>query len=96
VLKKELILFEHNPINPFTKKVFKKCPLDTEATMIYATDLQKLIQKGGFGSAKINYTLFFPRFSLFRSFFSIEKFLTSCPLGAQYFIHACKSEDNQK
>lgn len=85
-----LIIFEHNPLNPLTRKVVKDCIFDKNAKLISANSLKKCIIKCGFHNAKINYTLFFPRYNIFRKFFSLEKYLKKCSLGAQYYIAASK------
>lgn len=86
----KLFIFEHNPINPFTRKIFKDCIFDKSATMINAKNLQALIPKANFQNAKINYTLFFPRYKFFEKCFALEKYFTGCFLGAQYYIEASK------
>lgn len=86
----KLFIFEHNPINPLTRKIFRDCIFDKGANMIGAKNLQDLIKKANFQDAKINYTLFSPRYKLFEKFFALEKYLTGCCLGAQYYIEASK------
>ena len=81
-----LFIFEHNPINPFTRKIFKDCIFDERAVMVGSKTLQELVDKANFKDAKISYTLFFPRYKLFEKLFPMEKYLTNCFLGAQYYI----------
>lgn len=87
----KLFIFEHNPINPFTKKVVKDCVFDKNAELLLAKSFKKTFQESNFQDIKINYTLFFPRYNLFKNFFSLEKYLTKCPLGAQYYLEASKT-----
>lgn len=92
VLKKggKLFIFEHNPINPLTRKVVKDCIFDKDAELIYAEQLKNSVINSGFEKAKINYTLFFPRYNFFKKLFSMEKYFTKCPIGAQYYLEATK------
>ena len=83
-------IFEHNPINPLTRKAVRDCVFDKDAKMIYATKLNEGIKSAGFENSKINYTLFFPRYKIFEKCFSLEKHLSGCFLGAQYYIEASK------
>lgn len=94
--KSKLIVFEHNPINPITKMIFKKTPIDKDAEMVSTCELNSNIKSAGFNFTKITYALFFPRYKFFKPFFGLEKFMTSCPLGAQYFISACKASSNSQ
>lgn len=86
----KLFIFEHNPINPLTRKIFKDCIFDKGAEMLGAKNLQEMIKKAKFKDAKINYTLFFPRYKIFEKFFALEKYFSWCFIGAQYYIEASK------
>lgn len=92
VLKKggRVFIFEHNPLNPLTRKVVKDCVFDKDAELIYAKSFKKMAVKLEFRDIKINYTLFFPRFNIFKKCFPFEKNLKWCTLGAQYYIEARK------
>lgn len=85
-------IFEHNPLNPLTRKLVKDCIFDKDANLIYANSMKKIFPEAGFKNAKINYTLFFPRYNLFKKCFRLEKHFKKCPLGAQYYIEAIKAD----
>lgn len=87
----KLFIFEHNPINPFTRKVVKDCVFDKNAELIFANSFKKTLQKSDFNKVQVQYTLFFPRYNLFKKFFPMEKYFTKCPLGAQYYLEATKN-----
>jgi len=87
----KLFIFEHNPFNPFTKKVVKDCIFDIGAELIFPNFFKKTFQKSNFKNVQINYTLFFPRYNLFKRLFALEKHLKRCPLGAQYYLEAMKT-----
>lgn len=84
----KVFVFEHNPLNPFTRKCVRDCIFDKNAELIGASSLREVFLKNGFKTAKINYTLFFPRYNLFNKFFSLEKYFTRLPVGAQYYLEA--------
>jgi SAM-dependent methyltransferase len=81
-----LYVFEHNPQNPLTKNAFNTCEFDAGCEMIHPSTFVSMCKEAGYKTIERNYVLFFPKFlSLFSS---LEKFLTWCPLGAQYYIKA--------
>lgn len=82
-----LFIYEHNPINPFTKYIFKNAEFDKNATMISANKLKALVKKVGFRNVSIQYRSYFPKF--LSAFIGIEKLLKNFPFGAQYYC-VCK------
>ncbi|MEO9190689.1 MAG: class I SAM-dependent methyltransferase [Acetobacteraceae bacterium] len=83
-----LIVFEHNPLNPLTVRAVNTCPFDVNAHLIGATALTKSVADAGWQAPRVRYRLFFPR--LLAKLRPIERFLTWCPLGAQYYVRARK------
>lgn len=81
-----LYVFEHNPKNPLTRKVFETCEFDVGCKMIPPALFTQMCQQSGYTSIKREYVLFFPNFVSFLAPF--EKYLTWCSLGAQYYIKA--------
>ena len=91
ILKRGGILFivEHNPFNPLTSQFFKNCALDIDAEMIRPRYLKRHLESLNYKCIDINFIVFLPpkiKFLLF-----LEKYLTSLPLGAQYFCSALKN-----
>ena len=83
-----IILFEHNPINPLTVRAVNTCPFDVNAKLIRAGVLRRTILSAGWRDATIEYKVFFPRaLAPFRPF---EKYLRKACFGAQYRIVAKK------
>lgn len=81
-----LYVFEHNPKNPLTRKVFETCEFDVGCKMIHPALFIQMCENSGFKTIIRRYILFFPKFL---SFFSrLEKYLKWCPIGAQYYIKA--------
>ncbi len=83
-----LALFEHNPMNPLTVRAVNTCPFDENAVLIRAGRMKNEVKAVGFGNPCVNYRIFFP--GLFRFLRPMERFLTSLPLGAQYYVWASK------
>lgn len=85
-----LYIFEHNPLNPVTRKVVKDCPFDEGVVLLGAGYTVKLFESAGFRQTRIGYTIFFPRHRLFRPFLVLEHYMTWLPLGGQYFARGEK------
>lgn len=82
--------FEHNPNNPLTRKVVRECEFDEDAVLLKPSYAKFVTSKSGLRLQNLNYTLFFPRHKIFKPFIGLEKMLTWCPIGAQYYIRAIK------
>jgi len=82
--------FEHNPNNPLTRKVVRECEFDEDAVLLKPSYNRMITNKSGLKIERLNYTLFFPRHKLFEIFLGLEKMLSWCPVGAQYYIRAIK------
>lgn len=85
-----LFNFEHNPWNPVTRKIVKDCPFDTDAVLLPPPYHRQLALGAGFAQAAVRFTLFFPRFAVFKPLLGLEKHLHALPLGGQYYIEATK------
>jgi ubiquinone/menaquinone biosynthesis C-methylase UbiE len=85
-----LYIFEHNPINPVTRKIVRDCIFDAEAKLVPSRYLFKTIREAGFQRAVKRYTIFFPRKAFFKSLVPLEKYLYRCPLGGQYYFRCVK------
>ena len=84
------IVFELNPLNPMTMLVAiqNDYKFDPDANLLTPFYAKKLLNKSGFRSIAINYTIFFPGFLSF--FVPLEKYLTWLPFGAHYYYVAKK------
>ena len=83
-----LFVFEHNPLNPLTRRAVNTCPFDENAVLITAPALRARAREAGFDAARIKYRIFFP--ALLRGLRGLERHLTWLPLGAQYYLCARK------
>lgn len=82
------LVFEHNPLNPLTRRVVNQCPFDENAVLIRAPVLKRRLEAAGFPSVNTRYRIFFPH--LLKGLRRIETGLAWCPLGAQYYLSAQK------
>jgi SAM-dependent methyltransferase len=85
----KLVLFEHNPLNPLTRRAVATCPFDEEAELLKLSEVCALLVDAGFEVERSDYIVFFPRFlSALRG---LEPHLGWCRLGAQTLTVASKS-----
>jgi SAM-dependent methyltransferase len=74
-------VFEHNPLNPLTRRVVRNCAFDEDVVLIGEAELVRLFRAGGVHVTDREYLLFFP----WRAD-ALERRLTRLPLGAQYVV----------
>ena len=84
----DLIVFEHNPYNPVTRRIVSNCPYDADAVLLKPRELRGRMQQGGFRDVQSGYCLFIP--PSFKRLLFLEPRLQFLPLGGQYFVHARK------
>jgi len=84
-----VIVFEHNPYNPLTRRMVSTCEFDRDAVLLSKKELQSIFIRAGFKNNSGSYTLFFP--PILKSLSFLEKFLKWLPLGGQYYIAVKKS-----
>jgi len=79
-----IIIFEHNPLNPLTRKIVRDSPLDHGVVLLPSTETILYLKNAGFLNIKRSYIVFFPRiFSVLRW---LEPYLSWLPWGAQYAL----------
>ena len=54
-------MIEHNPWNPVTRLIVKRCPVDRDAELLSARDASAVLQSAGFEVIETSYFLYFPR-----------------------------------
>ena len=81
-----LLIFEHNPYNPVTRRLVSTCPFDQDAVLLSKRKLLKKITLLGerLSIEKQGYCLFFP--PALRGMFKIEIAFRKVPLGGQFFV----------
>jgi ubiquinone/menaquinone biosynthesis C-methylase UbiE len=79
-----LMVYEHNPWNPLTRKAVRECPFDENAQLVTAATLKERARAAGFSSVTVRYRVFFPAALAWLR--PLERFLGWVPLGAQYCV----------
>ena len=77
-------VFEHNPLNPLTRRVVRNCEFDEGVELLGRRELTGLFARAGLDPLDVEYLLFFPWRG--RVFAALEHVLRSLPLGAQYVV----------
>jgi SAM-dependent methyltransferase len=77
----EVFVFEHNPLNPLTRRAVGLCPFDVGATLLYPWETTRLLREAGLDRVTLDFVVFFPRALAFLR--PLEPRLAWLPLGAQ-------------
>jgi hypothetical protein len=84
-------LIEHNPLNPVTRLIVSRTPVDAGAHLLPARDARNLLSSAGFGAIETRYFLFLPE-RVHRYMPGVEDRLARIPLGGQYcMMGTCRS-----
>lgn len=84
-----VVIFEHNPLNPVTRRIVDTCPLDENAVLLPAGNLQALMRQADLSDVKKSFIIFTPFGNkLFKLF---DRAMFWMPLGAQYFVRGRKA-----
>jgi SAM-dependent methyltransferase len=81
-----IIIFEHNPFNPVTRKIVNDCPYDSDAVLLKPSELESLLTSVGFGVHRRAYCLFVP--PVLSALIPFEAKIGWLPLGGQYWVKA--------
>jgi SAM-dependent methyltransferase len=76
-------IIEHNPWNPVTRGIVKRCPVDADAELLIARSTGRLLQEAGFQSLSTDYFLYLPE-KMFHRLGFLEPMLRRFPFGGQY------------
>ncbi|GJL79441.1 MAG: SAM-dependent methyltransferase [Nitrospinaceae bacterium] len=90
----KIIVWEHNPLNPFTWKIVKDCIFDKDAVLISPGKMKQKFRNAGLANLQVTFTTFFPQSLKF--LVPLEPCLGWCPLGAQYILVGEDSEGSLK
>jgi SAM-dependent methyltransferase len=80
-----LVVFEHNPLNPVTRYVVARTPIDRNAILLRAGEVCRGLQPF-FTNIRTNYLMFLP--PRLRALEALENGVRWLPLGAQYAVTA--------
>ena len=81
-----LFVFEHNPLNPVTRRIVNNCPYDEDAVLLKPSELQRILSEAALIVERKTYCLFVPPSLSVLAW--LENKLGWLPLGGQYFIQA--------
>ena len=80
-------VIEHNPLNPITRLIVSRTPVDADARLLGAGETRNLLCKAGGKILKTEYFLLFPqRIHKYLAF--IEDWMAPAPVGGQYAVFA--------
>ena len=79
-----LVVFEHNPYNPLTRRAVAKCEFDDDAILLAPGELVELLLRCGFKAIQRRFIVFFPR--ALAALRPLEPSLGWLPVGAQMMV----------
>jgi SAM-dependent methyltransferase len=83
-----IVVFEHNPLNPLTRRAVAACTFDADAILLWPWEARDTLARAGFDDVSLDYIVFFPRSLSFLR--PVERRLTRVPLGAQQMLLATR------
>jgi SAM-dependent methyltransferase len=78
-------IIEHNPLNPVTRTIVRRTPVDADAILLTAGSTRSLMRRAGFQAHKTEYFLYFPE-RLYKTCGHFEGLMRRLPLGGQYAV----------
>ena len=81
-----VVAFEHNPYNPLTRLVVRRCEFGHDARMLPLGALEQLLDENGVKPVDRGYVLLVP--SRRERALAFERAMRRVPLGAQYYVAA--------
>lgn len=79
-----VVVFEHNPYNPLTRRAVNTCQFDADAVLLTKSQTARHFQSAGLKDIEGRYILTIPALSKFPR--KIDDVFGRIPLGAQYFV----------
>lgn len=83
-------MIEHNPLNPVTRLIVSRTPVDSDAILLSAAEAQGWASQAGFQPLEKLYFLYFPQW-LYRYLGRMEALMAKIPVGGQYALFSSKS-----
>jgi 2-polyprenyl-3-methyl-5-hydroxy-6-metoxy-1,4-benzoquinol methylase len=84
-----IVVFEHNPLNPVTRRAVSACPFDDDAILLWPWQARRVLRDAGFVDVALDYIVFFPKALGFLR--ALEPRLRRLALGAQQMLVAKRS-----
>jgi ubiquinone/menaquinone biosynthesis C-methylase UbiE len=88
-----LFIFEHNPLNPLTRRLVNDCPFDENAKLINHIRIKKMLHQRNF-KAQCHFITFLPAY--LKRFVFLEKWIGWVPIGGQYVYTCSKKNDTHE
>ncbi len=85
-----IVVFEHNPLNPLTRRSVAACEFDDDAILLWPRELPKLLRDNGSSHVRRDFIVFFPR--VLAPLRWSEPYLSWLPLGAQMMVVGTAAE----
>lgn len=79
-------VFEHNPLNPLTRLVVRRCAFDEGVVLVGRRTLERLLADPATTDVRSRYLLFTP----WKATWALERPLGGVPLGAQYVSYGSR------
>lgn len=79
-----VVIFEHNPWNPLTRRSVRNCEFDKGVALLPRREAKRLLEEQGLTTVRARYIVFFPRESWLIN--RMEHSIAWLPAGAQYYI----------
>jgi SAM-dependent methyltransferase len=76
-------LIEHNPWNPVTRLIVRRCPIDVDAELLTSSAASRLLRSSDLEIVETAYLLYFPE-RIFKRLARVEHWLRKCPMGGQF------------
>ena len=77
------MVFEHNPYNPLTRMIVRRCPLDESAELLPAREVRTRMRAAGFTNVRTRYYMFLPQ-AVYSWARALEAVFSVTALGGQY------------
>jgi SAM-dependent methyltransferase len=84
-----IVVFEHNPLNPVTRRAVATCAFDDDAILLWPWEARGVLASAGFRDVSLDYIVFFPKPLAFLR--PLEPRLRRLVLGAQQMLVATRS-----
>jgi SAM-dependent methyltransferase len=79
-----LVVFEHNPLNPLTRRAVAACAFDEQAVLLWPREARDTLERAGLAAIRREYIVFFPK--ALRALRALEPRLGWLPAGAQFVV----------
>jgi SAM-dependent methyltransferase len=83
-----IVVFEHNPLNPVTRRAVAACAFDDDAILLWPWEAREVLVGAGFRDLSLDYIVFFPKALSFLR--PLEPKLRGVVLGAQQMLVASR------